>query len=68
MVDRFQKQGGSLLDLEVALTHLNAQFKKVRDRKEKWVCMDYERFSLLALSCTIKCNNDESIEIVFMFK
>ena len=68
MVDRFQKQGGSLLDLEVALTHLIALSKKVRDRKEKGICTDYERFSLLALSCTIKCNNNDSIANVFMFK
>ena len=43
MVDRFEKQGGSLLILEVALTHLNALSKTVRDRKEKEISTDYER-------------------------
>ena len=43
MVDRIEKQGGSLLNSEVALTHLNALSKKARDRKEKGICTDYER-------------------------
>ena len=30
MVDRFEKQGGSLRNSEVALTHLNALSKKVK--------------------------------------
>ena len=68
MVDRIQKQGDSLLDLEVALTHLSVLFKKAQDGKEKGVCTEYGRFSLLALSCTIKLNNNDSIANVFMFK
>ena len=48
MVDRFEKQGGSLCNSEVTLTHLNVLPKRdrERDRKEKGVCTDYERFSL----------------------
>jgi len=47
MVDRFEKQGGSLRNSEVALTHLNVLSKRERDRKENGICTDYERFSLL---------------------